>query len=319
MISIAMCTYNGEKFIQNQLESIINQTQPPDEIIICDDCSTDNTVDKVKSILKNWKNSWRIVVNDYNLGFKKNFEKAISLCSGDIIFLSDQDDIWLSDKIEKIARVFNENPNCLLVFHDAKVVSLNQDIAPYSLWSRLEFKYENIVKGDYRAFLNHGIVQGCACAFRRNLFKKAYPFPTEAIHDEWLGLIAALIPNSIIPEPHQFIIYQQTGQNVFGSRKEGRSERIKRWILKYKESKLKHYNEICRRADVFQKLTEKSEPKSNISGVLISSINSFYDARRMYMTKRSLFLILYMRKYFLYYPRKELAVKNFIKDMLIIL
>ena len=102
MISVAMCTYNGEKYIQEQLESIIYQSVPPDEIVICDDCSNDATLEIVKDILNSYDGIVQLVSNKHNLGYRKNFEKAISLCHGDIIFLSDQDDVWSSNKIEII-------------------------------------------------------------------------------------------------------------------------------------------------------------------------------------------------------------------------
>ena len=107
MISIALCTYNGESYIVELLLSIINQTLQPDEIIICDDKSTDNTVKKTKLILDGWSGNYRLIVNESNLGYKKNFQKAISLCSGDIIFLCDQDDVWDTTKIAKTMTVFD--------------------------------------------------------------------------------------------------------------------------------------------------------------------------------------------------------------------
>lgn len=120
--SIAMCTYNGEKYIKEQLESIINQSTQPDEIIICDDGSTDRTIDIVKAVLKSWNGRWRVFENEHNLGYKKNFQKAISLCGSDIIFLSDQDDVWNANKIEIMMKVFQDNPYILLAFHDSEIV-----------------------------------------------------------------------------------------------------------------------------------------------------------------------------------------------------
>src|SRR5665648_659943 len=90
-VSVAMCTFNGSKFIREQLTSIINQTRHPDQIIICDDISTDNTIEIIQSILEKTSIKWTILINDSRLGVAKNFEKAIGLCNGDIIFTSDQD------------------------------------------------------------------------------------------------------------------------------------------------------------------------------------------------------------------------------------
>lgn len=109
MISVAMCTFNGEKYIKEQIESIINQSLVPDEIVICDDCSKDNTLNIIKETLDNWPGKVQLVVNEKNLGYRKNFEKSISLCNGDIIFLSDQDDVWNRNKIEIMFNALNNS------------------------------------------------------------------------------------------------------------------------------------------------------------------------------------------------------------------
>lgn len=91
-ISTAMCTYNGEKYLREQLESIARQTLLPNELVVCDDCSSDETVEIIQDFSRNAPFSVRLMINENNLGFAKNFEKAITLCSGEIIVLSDQDD-----------------------------------------------------------------------------------------------------------------------------------------------------------------------------------------------------------------------------------
>ena len=193
MVSIALCTYDGEKYIAEQLESLINQTRQPDEIIICDDQSKDNTVIVAKRVLNSWQGKWKIIVNDKNLGYKKNFQKAISLCSGEFIFLSDQDDVWDKRKLEIILAAFHNHPDAIMVFHDAELVNGNlQSIYP-SLWATMGFDYRQFRNNVYGRFMKGNVVQGAACAFKRKLFDIAQPFPAEAIHDEWLALNA--IPN----------------------------------------------------------------------------------------------------------------------------
>src|SRR5262245_33463585 len=121
-ISIALCTYNGAKFLSSQLESYLVQTQMPDEVVVCDDRSNDQTVEILKAFAERAPFSVRVLVNDQNLGSTKNFEKAISLCSGEFIFLSDQDDIWNPDKIEKMTAPFENDPDVGLVFSDVELV-----------------------------------------------------------------------------------------------------------------------------------------------------------------------------------------------------
>ncbi|MCQ2441204.1 MAG: glycosyltransferase [Clostridia bacterium] len=103
-ISVAMTSYNGEKFIKTQLSSLLKQIRKPDEVIIVDDVSTDNTVEIIKDfITENGLYDWKLTVNEENLGFKQNFKKALSLATGDIIFLCDQDDDWCEDTIASIS------------------------------------------------------------------------------------------------------------------------------------------------------------------------------------------------------------------------
>lgn len=123
--SVALCTYNGEKYIEAQLRSILNQTLSVGEIVICDDRSVDNTIEIVKKISSETNIPIHIYINEKNLGCIKNFEKAISLCCGEIVFLSDQDDIWLSNKVDYITKYFEENPNKNVVFGNAILIDEN--------------------------------------------------------------------------------------------------------------------------------------------------------------------------------------------------
>ena len=108
-LSVAMCTYNGAEFIEEQLISILNQTVKIDEIIICDDCSTDDTLEILQKIIEQNNSVITIFRNEVNLRSNKNFEKALSLCTGDYIFFSDQDDIWKKNKVQKFIDKFNED------------------------------------------------------------------------------------------------------------------------------------------------------------------------------------------------------------------
>ena len=109
--SVALCTFNGEKFLKEQLDSILNQTVTIDEIIVCDDGSTDATISILNSYKEKFPEIFNIYINEENLRSVKNFEKAMLLCKNEIIFLSDQDDIWEKNKVEIILKNFNDNPN----------------------------------------------------------------------------------------------------------------------------------------------------------------------------------------------------------------
>ena len=108
--SVAMCTYNGAQFIEEQLRSILDQTFHVEEVVVCDDRSVDETVAIIERVAKETSIPIHIHINETNLGCARNFEKAISLCNGDVIFLSDQDDIWMPNKVETIVNWFKANP-----------------------------------------------------------------------------------------------------------------------------------------------------------------------------------------------------------------
>ena len=115
-ISVAMATYNGEKYVIKQLESIYNQSILPDEIIIVDDCSTDNTIALIKEyIMTHQEINCKLYINSVNVGYKKNFYRALQSTSGDIIFLANKDDEWKENKIKCIIKVFQENESVLSV------------------------------------------------------------------------------------------------------------------------------------------------------------------------------------------------------------
>lgn len=120
--SVAMCTYNGAKYIEEQLRSILNQTMPVDEIVISDDGSTDQTVALINAIAATTTIPIRLQVNTVNKGFKQNFIDTILMCEGDIVFLSDQDDRWKPEKVEKIVSWFNNHPTMQVVFTNGNLI-----------------------------------------------------------------------------------------------------------------------------------------------------------------------------------------------------
>ena len=134
-----MATCEGARFIDDQLESIAAQERPPDELIVCDDASEDDTFARVEAFAARAPFEVRAVRNPDRLGITGNFERAIESCTGDIIFLADQDDIWHPEKIETLAGVLIEHPATGAVFCDGEVVDANGKPLGYSLWSSLGF------------------------------------------------------------------------------------------------------------------------------------------------------------------------------------
>lgn len=175
-VSIALCTYNGEKYLSEQLDSIMNQSILPDEIIICDDGSKDATVEILNSYYKKYPDTFKIFTNETNLGYTKNFEKAINLCSKDLIIMSDQDDIWKVDKIKKTLRFFETHPEFDAVFNDLEIVDNNKNtLEPsYLGWKNISYDYitHQIKEKELLiSLLEKGcFVLGCALAVKRKTF-----------------------------------------------------------------------------------------------------------------------------------------------------
>jgi len=194
-ISVAMATYNGRKFLKQQLDSVAAQSRRVDELAVCDDGSADGTVDILKEFAAAASFPVKIAVNERNLGSTKNFEKAVSMCGGDIIFLCDQDDVWLPDKTRIIESVFSANPNCGMVFTDGVVV--DEANCPLSrLWADFGFdkKRQRAVKDGkgFGTLVRSNVVTGATAAITRSFFEEARPFPAEAVHDYWMAMVAVL-------------------------------------------------------------------------------------------------------------------------------
>jgi glycosyltransferase involved in cell wall biosynthesis len=185
-LSIALATYNGERYISEQLGSIACQTRLPDELVISDDASTDATQAIIKSFAQNAPFPVRIVENGERLGSTGNFERAIRLCSGDIIFLCDQDDVWYSNKIALIEERFIDNPDAGAVFTDADVVDENLRTFGRRLWRTFRFspkEQAQVAASDALAvLLRHPVVTGANMAFRSTYRDLVLPLP-DTWHD----------------------------------------------------------------------------------------------------------------------------------------
>lgn len=139
-LSVALCTYNGEKYIEEQIRSILEQTMPVDEVVVCDDGSTDDTLQYIERIGATTTVPIRVYRNHSNLGPSRNFQKAISLCEGDVVFLSDQDDVWNENKVRTMVEWLNENPSKSVVFSDADLIDdEGNPVTDRSLWDCIGF------------------------------------------------------------------------------------------------------------------------------------------------------------------------------------
>jgi len=217
-----MCTYNGARFLPEQLASVSSQTQLPDEVIICDDCSTDGTRDLLQSFARTVPFAVRIHQNEQRLGSTRNFEKAIRFCTGEIIALADQDDVWREDKLELIAKVMAGRPEVGLAFSNGEVIDEATRLLGYTLWDSISFKdslrarFHN--SEAFEVLQNRTVVTGATMAFRSTFRDLVLPIPvcSEFIHDSWIALMVSTVAE-LEPINESLIFYRRHAEQQIGA------------------------------------------------------------------------------------------------------
>jgi glycosyltransferase involved in cell wall biosynthesis len=232
-ISIAMCTYNGQRFLAEQLQSFLDQTVHPDELIVCDDGSVDDSVSMVRAFAARAPFLVRVICNPKNLGYIRNFEQAIAQCTGDLIFLCDQDDVWVTRKIQALRDVFLAEPRVGLVLHD--FVRINAEGGPcdfpeerYGELQLLGTELPDEVRAHgIRVFMLPSPRAWCGCmmAFRREWLSVLLPIYPGKGHDDYiLKLLGLLTEVRFVGEP--LIQYRMHSSN-FNNHEVGR----KAWVV----------------------------------------------------------------------------------------
>lgn len=191
-----MCTYNGSRFLPEQLESIAAQTRLPDELVVCDDGSSDSTLEILNEFTRSVDFPVRIFRNPTNLGSTKNFEQAIGLCTGDLIALCDQDDIWLPEKLAAQAETMERSPEIGGVFSDAEIVDAASHPLGKRLWDGIGFtkKEQRSLQqgGVIDVLLRRNVVTGATLMFRANLRPLFEPILASWVHDGWIAWMLAM-------------------------------------------------------------------------------------------------------------------------------
>jgi glycosyltransferase involved in cell wall biosynthesis len=198
-----MATYNGARFIGEQLQSIAEQNCLPDELIVTDDCSSDDTLRILESFAVRVPFAVRIHRNESRLGFNRNFERALSFCTGDLVFISDQDDIWHPDKIERVSRAFESEPEMLALVHDECILDSGGRTLARTFFSNAR----NL------GYSNRELLSGNCTALRSSFLNVLLPFPNGINYDYWIGWFADLLEARIVlEEPLQ--LYRRHQENA---------------------------------------------------------------------------------------------------------
>lgn len=303
-----MATYNGAEFIEKQIDSILEQTYSDFELIICDDCSKDNTV----SILKEYElkdKRIKVVVNESNLGFKKNFEKIISLCNGDYIAFCDQDDIWTQNHLEIL---LNEIGNKDLICGNAELIDKTGNkmkLTTYECLSNFNFPNQNELL--FKNLLYGNFAQGTAMMITKRIANQITPIPECVLYHDWWAASIATLNNGCSYTNKTVLLYRQHGSNQTVTKEYKVFSSIKTAIEKRKKIKEEYKNKI-EYATELEKRTKNPD-----------FLNSIQESKQYYTSLLhnqckgiSLFRKNYSSIYWVRNPSKKLYLLRFIKVFL---
>lgn len=226
-ISIVMATFNGEKYIEEQINSVLSQTILPDEIIVIDDCSKDATVGIIQTVLSNSSIPHKVIVHDKNMGVTKSFQDGIDAADKEYIMICDQDDVWLPNKIELTKEYFSSETNlvvCNAKIVDAQLNSLNKTMFDY-IGFPLAFAGRHISLTSREMMLlslRRNYVTGMCMAGKRRAIVESFPIPDTMTYDTWLAWNLARSGNTVFIED-DLVLYRQHEKNVVGTKRKKES------------------------------------------------------------------------------------------------
>ena len=293
MISVAMATYNGARYITEQLESIYRQTKKVDELVIVDDCSSDDTVSLIREYMEKYPESnVRVFENETNLGYRGNFRKALSLCEGDVILLCDQDDIWHENKVEVLCSILMKNPEISVLSSSFKQIDGegNGSDDNKSVYQR-RMKPDELVCVPLEDVIFHNISQGCSMAIRKEL-KELYLkfYEDELPHDWMLNVIAAMQKKCYyINDP--LFSYRIHDKNTIGLNDNMTLEKKNTWkvrandalqavkvlsLIKKVDTDFYHDNPWLEEMNTFARTHVRYLESKDLKGILFQNFNVYY-------------------------------------------
>lgn len=295
--SVVLCCYNGERYITEQLESIRMQTKKPDEVLIFDDRSTDNTVKIILEYIENHKLSkWKTFVNEDNKGWKKNFLDGMQAASGEIIFPCDQDDIWVEDKIEKMTQMIENNPDVSLLVANYESLYEGEKYRKVSnVFSKNDkndgsvYKVELGIKGLYI------MRPGCVMALKKELLELCLKYCFEEYPHDALLWRTAMITEGLYKYEYPCIYWRRHDDNASGQKEHKLSQRFQN---------ICYYHKVC---DTLIQLAQDREDKKK--ELLLRKIKKFWILRKhFYETKSIRDAIILMTRYLRYYLTLKMAL-----------
>jgi glycosyltransferase involved in cell wall biosynthesis len=230
--SVVLTTCQGRRFVELQLRSIVEQTNPPDEVIILDDASTDGTPEIVRRLLEGGSIPWRLISNPTRLGVLANLEQGLRLAKGDVVALADQDDIWRADKLSRLVPLFQQDPRLAVVFTDAATIDDAGEVLSQTLWDRVGFTQRRQARWQQdplQVVLRGEIATGATMILRTDYLQSALPFPRHRYHDSWFVLTALLTGAAVHPDKQPSISYRVHAGNQAGVPPEGTIARLSRF------------------------------------------------------------------------------------------
>lgn len=284
-ISVALCTYNGSAYLREQLDSIAAQTLLPRELVVCDDCSEDDTVTIIQTFATTAAFPVHLHVQPSNRGWQFNRQECYRHCTGDLIAVCDQDDRWKPHKLATLAGALLQSPEALLAFCDCDVVDRQLNPLGYTSWELNGFSVDRqrrVNEGHALAtLLPHSPISDACLMFRSKLLQTALPLPTEWAPDAWIVLTAASIAKVIaVAEPLQ--LYRQHGSNQLGG---GRKSIWTRYI----EAKRAIPNgEFARQQQRFQSLRDRVASAASAASLEMIDTRARFAGVRHQMRQRPL-------------------------------
>ena len=224
-VSIALASCEGERFVDAQLASIAAQTRLPDELVVCDDASSDETLARVRRFAEQAPFPVRVTANPTRLGTTRNFEQAVRACTGDVVFLADQDDVWLPEKIAALVAALEASPSAGAALCNGAVVDADGRTLGYDLWAALDFSLAEQARvragRAHEVFARHVVAAGTTFAFRRRFAPLLFPFPDlRSAHDAWIAFLVAAVADVALVD-RSLIQYRLHDRNQLGLRRMG--------------------------------------------------------------------------------------------------